>query len=161
MSTYALIVAAGNGLRLGADLPKQYLKIVGCTILEITVRKFLEHPSIDGVMVVIAEEHRHLYEEATASLRLLPCAYGGATRQISVHNGLKALSLYSPSKVLIHDAARPMLGASLIGAVVSALDAYDAVDVKVSVPDTIKQNTQILDRSGIYLTQTPQGFEFS
>lgn len=163
MGTYALIVAAGSGLRLGSEMPKQYLSIAGRSILEITASKFLECPAIDGVMVVIAKEHQLLYDEAIKGLGLLPCAYGGASRQISVKNGLEALSKYNPSKVLVHDAARPMVEGSLIERVVEALDAFEAVDVKVSVPDTIKDESNLkhaIDRSNMYLTQTPQGFRF-
>ncbi len=164
MSTYALIVAAGSGFRVGGNSPKQYLKIAGRTILEITARKFLQNQHIDGVMVVIAKEHKHLYDEACRNLNLLPYALGGNTRQISAKNGLEALRKYNPSKVLIHDAARPLVPDELITSVTIALDEFEAVDVHTTVPDTIKSLADIakpIDRNDLYLTQTPQGFRFA
>ncbi len=160
---YALIVAAGVGSRLGADIPKQYLKIGSRTMLEICVRKFLEHPSIDGVKVVIANEYKSLYEKATNGLKLLPYVHGGKTRKDSVKNGLEALRKYAPTKVLIHDAARPLVSDKLIEDVLRSLDDFEAVDVTMPIADTIKSNkdgVNGLDRDKMYLTQTPQGFIF-
>ncbi len=160
---YALIVAAGVGSRLGADIPKQYLKIGSRTLLEICVRKFLEHPSIDGVKVVIANEYKSLYEKVTNGLKLLPYVHGGKTRKDSVKNGLEALRKYAPTKVLIHDAARPLVSDELIEDVLRSLDDFEAVDVTMPIADTIKSNkdgVNGLDRDTMYLTQTPQGFIF-
>jgi 2-C-methyl-D-erythritol 4-phosphate cytidylyltransferase/2-C-methyl-D-erythritol 2,4-cyclodiphosphate synthase len=160
---YALIVAAGFGLRLGSDMPKQYLTIGRRTLLEICVRKFLQHPSIDGVKVVIANEHEGLYKKAMNGLHLLPHTLGGSTRKESVKNGLEALREYSPAKVLIHDAARPLVSNQLIEDVLQALDNFEAVDVTMPIADTIKSNkdgANALDRDTMYLTQTPQGFIF-
>jgi 2-C-methyl-D-erythritol 4-phosphate cytidylyltransferase/2-C-methyl-D-erythritol 2,4-cyclodiphosphate synthase len=115
-------------------------------------------------MVVISKEHQALYDEASANLQLLPCAYGGETRQISAKNGLIALSKYKPNKVLIHDAARPLIIDDLISEVVLALNNFEAVDICMDVPDTIrdrKDARKYLDRSELYLAQTPQGFQFT
>ena len=78
----------------------------------------LAHPGIDLVQVVIAAGDRPLYDAALpcAAARLLPPVAGGATRQVSVRNGLRALAAHAPDRVLIHDAARPFVTADIIDA---------------------------------------------
>ncbi len=163
MKNIALIVAGGNGTRLGNSIPKQYLKINGESILRKTIEKFLNCPSIDAVKVVIAKDHEELYQAATTGLKLLPFSIGGNTRQESVFNGLKDLSELSPSHVLIHDAARPFVTNDIIYNVINMLEIYKAVDVGIAPKDTIKlqgEDISTLDRSKLYQTQTPQGFHY-
>ena len=106
----ALIVAAGHGVRAGEGLPKQYRLLAGKPVLRRTVEVFLAHPGIESVQVVISQEHRLLYDQATASMKLLPPVLGGPTRQDSVLRGLEALNDSPPQYVLVHDAARAMVG---------------------------------------------------
>ncbi len=163
MKNIALIVAGGNGLRMGDSQPKQYLQINGVSILRRTIERFLSCPSIDAVKVVIAKEHEDLYRSAILGLDLLPFAIGGDTRQESVFNGLKDLAKLNPQHVLIHDAARPFVTNEIIYNVINMLEIYKAVDVGVTPKDTIKLNNSeisTLDRSKLYCTQTPQGFHF-
>ena len=167
-STYAVIVAAGRGLRAGGDGPKQYADLGGETVLARTVDQFANHPQIDGLIVVIHPDDTALYAAAVGpeSGRLLPPATGGATRQLSVLAGLEALADHAPDRVLIHDAARPFVDAGLISRVIDALDSHPAVLPVVAVRDTVKMLDaegfvgDTLQRDSIRLAQTPQGFAF-
>src|SRR5690606_34777314 len=109
MKAIAVIVAAGSGMRAATGTaPKQFARIGGEPVLRRSLRIFLEHPRVDGVIAVIREGDEALYEEASSGLdaALLPPVHGGATRQLSVLAGLSSIELMNPDAVLIHDAAR-------------------------------------------------------
>src|SRR5690242_16406818 len=106
-ATYTVIVAAGRGSRFGGEVPKQYLRLGGSSVLRHAVEAFAVHPRIAGVQVVIRPEDRDRFDEAVAGLAVLPPVTGGAERQDSVRRGLAALQPLEPARVLIHDAARP------------------------------------------------------
>jgi len=161
----ALVVAAGSGLRLGGELPKQFLPLAGKPLLRHCLETFAAHPRIAGVKVVINDTYRALYDSATAGLPLLAPALGGETRQASVHNGLESLLGDSPDLVLIHDAARPFIDAPTIDRTIDALQDHDGALVAVQVVDTLKRaegkfSGATVDRSGLWRAQTPQGFRF-
>src|ERR1700733_9474735 len=120
-SIYALVLAAGRGTRFGGTLPKQYLRLAGTSVLRHAVTAFATHPRIDGVMLTIRPEDRAAYDAAIAGLDVLPPVPGGAERQDSVRLGLEALAARRPSRVLIHDGARPFPGAALIDRVIAPL----------------------------------------
>ena len=162
----ALIVAAGSGTRVGADVPKQYLPLAGRAVLRHSAETFLRHPAIAGVGVVISAEHRARYDAATAGLQMLPPVVGGTTRQESVRNGLESLAGLQPARVLIHDAARPLLSAAIIDRAVAALDDAPAAIVAVPVADTLKREdggriAETVDRRGLWRAQTPQAFRYA
>ncbi|QCO16782.1 bifunctional 2-C-methyl-D-erythritol 4-phosphate cytidylyltransferase/2-C-methyl-D-erythritol 2,4-cyclodiphosphate synthase (plasmid) [Azospirillum brasilense] len=164
-SCIALIVAAGSGQRFGAEQPKQYLDLAGQPVLRRTVEAFRRHPKVSAVRVVINPAFRDLYDAAVAGLDLPEPVTGGASRQDSVRNGLEALADSAPGLVLIHDAARPLIDASTIDAVIAALDTHPAALAAVPVADTLKRGEDGLvagtvDRSGLWRAQTPQGFRF-
>ena len=161
----ALIVAAGHGARAGEGLPKQYRRIGGVPILRRSVAAFANHPAVDAVQVVISPEHRPLYDDATRGIALRAPTDGGDTRQASVLRGLEALADDPPKLVLIHDAARPLIGADTITAVIDALATADGALPVLAASDTLKRITAervdaTLPRDGIGLAQTPQGFHF-
>jgi len=163
----AIIVAAGRGSRMGDDQgPKQYRRIRGRTILERATDVFVRHPAVDACVVVIHEHDIGLYErEIGKKPKLLEPVIGGATRQGSVCAGLEALSALSPSKVLIHDAARPFLDADLVSRVIDGIGENQAALPAVPIADTIKRGNnnavvETVDRNGLYAAQTPQGFGF-
>jgi 2-C-methyl-D-erythritol 4-phosphate cytidylyltransferase/2-C-methyl-D-erythritol 2,4-cyclodiphosphate synthase len=165
MKNLVLIVAGGNSARFGGDIPKQYSKINGKTVLRWSIDAFLQNDLIDDVLVVINKNHMSLYEDSTRDINILPPVIGGNTRQESVFLGLQRLEELNPQNILIHDAARPMVSTNLIADVIKKLDDYDAVDVALSISDTIKyQNDgilEVLNRDKAYMTQTPQGFRFA
>ncbi len=167
MSTAVIIVAAGAGLRVGGDIPKQYQAIGGEPVLRHTLRAFLSHPDVTVVQVVIGDGHRPLYDKAVSGLHGLPePVQGGATRQESVFNGIKAVAGAGADKVLIHDAARPFIDATTISAVISKLDDVPGCIPAIAVADTLKRAedgviTGTVDRAGLWAAQTPQGFRMA
>lgn len=163
-----IILAGGNGRRMGSSLPKQFLKIAGKTILEHSIKAFDSHPGIDEVAVAIPSgympELKKLLAEAGFSKlkRLLP---GGNERH---HSTLSALQAYSDlnCNLLIHDAVRPLVTRQIIGDVILALETYKAVNVAIPVADTIievdetaQHILRIPERSRLFQVQTPQGFD--
>lgn len=162
----ALIVAGGTGQRFGAERPKQYLDLAGKPILRRTVEAFLRHPAVSSVQLVIDPAWRGACDAAVAGLDLPDPVSGGATRQDSVRNGLEAIAARGGcDRVLIHDAARPLIDAATITAVIAALDAAPGAIAAVPVADTLKRGaagavTATIDRDGLWRAQTPQGFRF-
>ena len=164
----ALILAGGTGVRLGGDRPKQYLSLAGEPILRRAVRCFLTHPDVDAVRVVLREEDRADYDRAVSGLDLLAPVTGGKDRQESGLRGLESLSDVAPTKVLIHDAARPFVAPDLVARVVAALDGAPAAIPAVPVVDTLKKADKggnrvaaTVDRAGLWRAQTPQGFRYA
>lgn len=165
MRTVALVVAAGRGERFGGTLPKQYAGLTGRPVLRHSVERFLHHPRVDAVRVVIALDDRALYEAAVAGLALLPPCTGGGSRQETVRLGLESLEDLAPERVLIHDAARPLLPVAVIDRVLDALDHAPAVLPVIPVVDSLKrvEGRMVmgeLARDGLVRAQTPQGFRF-
>ena len=166
-SVAAVIVAAGRGTRAGGDLPKQYRMLAGEPVLRTTLSTFAWHGEIGAIQTVIHGDDRAHYEAAASGLRILPPVAGGATRQVSVHNGLEALSAKAPDIVLIHDAARPFCSAELVSRAIVACGATGAAIPALEVTDTIKSVdrnghvTGTVDRSTLRSVQTPQAFKFA
>ena len=164
--TAAIIVAAGAGLRLGGELPKQYQSTWWPRgAWRGSIDAFLDHPGIDMVQVVVGSDHRALYEEAVSGLDLPAPVIGGETRQASVKAGLDALTDLNPQYVLIHDAARPFVSHEIISHVIANLDRHDGALPALPIADTVKRASgsivsETLDRSTLYGAQTPARFSF-
>ncbi len=161
----ALIVAAGRGHRFGGELPKQYAPLAGRPVLRHTIENFLGHPEIQNVIVVIHPDDRALYDRTSAGLDLPEPTLGGATRQDSVRRGLETLVAQNPSKVLIHDAARPFVPHDVISTVIQALDRDVGAIAALPVVDSLKRSrdsiiSEAVEREGLWRAQTPQGFRF-
>ncbi|MGF6231170.1 2-C-methyl-D-erythritol 4-phosphate cytidylyltransferase/2-C-methyl-D-erythritol 2,4-cyclodiphosphate synthase [Inquilinus ginsengisoli] len=161
----AVIVAAGTGERFGGSLPKQYRPLAGSSVLRRSVEAFRATGRFDDIVVVIRDEHRPIYETATAGLGLPEPVIGGATRQDSVRAALEWLAPRAPDLVLVHDAARPLVDRATIDRVLDALADAEAAIAAVPVVDTIKRAESgiavgTVDRSGLWQAQTPQGFDF-
>src|SRR5262249_14273316 len=166
----ALIVAAGRGTRACAPLPKQYVRVGGIPVLAHPLRVFLNHPGIALVQVAIQPGHEALYAAAVAGLgygKLLTPIFGGATRQVSVCHGLRALSAYAPDGVLMHDAARPFVTPEVIDRVLAVVAQSTGAIAALPLADTLKQAgpddciAATLNRAGLWRAQTPQGFPFT
>src|SRR3954453_20611217 len=137
--TATLIVAGGSGSRVGG-LPKQYRPVAGVPMLRRSIETFLACPTITSVQVVIGGGHAASYEQAIAGLLLSEAVIGGGTRQESVRRGLDALSNDPPDFILIHDAARPLVTATLIETVAAALKSgAEAVLPLLPVPDSLRR----------------------
>ena len=168
MSVAALIVAAGRGTRLGADMPKQYIPLNGPCALRRSIDLFLSVQGVTRVQVVIHPDDAALYDAAVSGLDdlgLRPAVVGGATRASSVLAGLEALKVDSPQAVLIHDAARPFMPKSVIEAVISELETSDGACAALPLVDALWKADEgfarsAIPRDGLWRAQTPQGFVF-
>jgi 2-C-methyl-D-erythritol 4-phosphate cytidylyltransferase / 2-C-methyl-D-erythritol 2,4-cyclodiphosphate synthase len=170
MGIAAVIVAAGRGIRAGGELPKQFRALGGQAIISRVLDRFLSHPQIDRVVVVIHPDDRSLLEETArehlGNSKLLVVPGGGRTRQISVRNGLEALCEQAPDLVLVHDAARPFVSSEQIDLSIREGLISGAAIPGIAVVDTIKlvdeDGTVIAtpDRSRLRAVQTPQAFRF-
>jgi len=166
-----LVVAAGRGVRLGADRPKQYLNCAGRPLIVHTLEALAASFPFSAVTVVIRADDRALYDDAVMQLTgsaaaLGPPAIGGATRQQSVLAGLEALAAAELDIVLIHDAARPFPSVDLVGRAIEAAERHGAAAPGTAMSDTVKQvdvDGRVLatpPRSALRAVQTPQAFRF-
>ncbi|PCI43632.1 MAG: bifunctional 2-C-methyl-D-erythritol 4-phosphate cytidylyltransferase/2-C-methyl-D-erythritol 2,4-cyclodiphosphate synthase [Alphaproteobacteria bacterium] len=165
MKVAVLIVAAGKGLRVSAELPKQYIELGGKSILHHSINAFLKVPYIDLIRTVIHRDDHELYHKAIGNLDILPPVNGGESRQQSVMKGLQSLGSYEPDLVLIHDAARPFIAPGQIEDIITRAAEYGAVIPTLPVTDTVKQVKdgkvrKTLDRTSLARAQTPQAFRF-
>ncbi|MDF3022933.1 MAG: ispDF [Alphaproteobacteria bacterium] len=157
-----LIVAAGSGERFGADVPKQYLPLLGRPVLNWSVDIFSQHPDIKSVYVAIHPDHAGQFAAIAPGISAI---HGGGTRQQSVLKGLEEIARRDkPDYVLIHDAARPGLSTELITNICITLKINEAVIPGLPVTDTIKRtngaSVKTESRDNLYAIQTPQGFKF-
>ncbi len=166
-----VLVAAGRGYRAGGDIPKQYRRVAGQTVLTRTLRATLDALPGSPVQVVIHPDDLELYQTAIAELdrnadNLLTPAWGGDTRQTSARLGLEKINqLCADAKyVLIHDVARPFLSYELTSSALKSAEIYGATVPACRLTDTVKQ----VDASGTIVAtppretlrtvQTPQAF---
>ena len=164
----AVIVAAGRGTRAaGGDLPKQFRRIGGETLLRRALSMLVQCGSVGRVQPVIHPEDLAHYQSSAAGIATLEPVFGGATRQVSVRAGLEALSAKPPDIVLIHDAARPFASADLVARAIAAAAKSGAAIPALAVTDTVKtvdadgHVDKTLDRNILRLVQTPQGFDYA
>jgi 2-C-methyl-D-erythritol 4-phosphate cytidylyltransferase len=173
MRTVAVVLAGGTGTRFGPGPAKQLRLLGGRTLLERSVAAFAQAPGIDQVLVVTAAE---LAVEVRTLLagepRLAAVIDGGSARSDSTRQAIAWLTATmgaedggDESKVLFHDAARPLVDPAIIADCVEGLDRWDAVGVVVPTTDTIVELAdgafgRILPRDSLARCQTPQGFRF-
>ena len=158
----AVIPAAGVGSRMQANKPKQYLTILGKTILEHTLSIMLDHPSVERVIVAISPTDPYAKELAILSHPKIQMVEGGETRAESVLNALNAIQEEN-AWALVHDAARPCLTESDLNKLLDIDDEQGAI-LAIPVTDTIKRSNSYddiittEDRSQLWQAQTPQFF---
>jgi 2-C-methyl-D-erythritol 4-phosphate cytidylyltransferase len=168
VSVTAIVLAAGEGSRLGGPAPKGYLSIGGRPLIVRTVEKFFLARTIDNVILVVAQKELQRCSEllgADSRLSGKGCGLqpGGATRQASVMRGLAKLDPEC-DLVAIHDGARPFIDPRRIDQCVEAARERGAVVLGVRVRDTIKIVSQehrvetTPPRSTLWEIQTPQVF---
>lgn len=161
----AIIVAAGRGKRLGSSLPKQFLKVRGRTILEMSVGAFEQNKYVDEIFVAANADYCELTEKLCRGFsKLKKIVAGGAERQDSVRAALDCLRGEN-GIVLVHDAARPFVSEAVINAVIEGTADFDAAIPTVPAKDTIRQvdgtGSRTLQRETLACVQTPQGFRIS
>ena len=160
----AIVVAAGQGLRAGQQVPKQYARWRGKPVVRHSVEALLACGA-DPLVVAIAPDADELAREALAGLPQVTLVDGGDTRQRSVSNALEALAQAAPDHVLIHDAARPDLPRIVVERLLAALAAAPgAVPVLPVVDSLVVANAgSMVDparREDLRRVQTPQAFRF-
>jgi len=165
-----VVVAAGKGTRMNMNINKQYISIGGIPILARTLKVFDDINYINEIILVVhCDDILYCKEKIIGenNYRKIKCVVtGGATRQDSVLNGLKAVSEDSDI-VLIHDGARPFIDEDSIVRCIEAAKQYGTATVAVPVKDTIKSADSegfvhsTLDRSTLWSIQTPQAFKYS
>ncbi len=156
-TTAIIIVAAGRGLRAGAAVPKQWQLLDGQSVLARTIHAF---SGLGRILTMI-----HPDDAARAQSLGTQIVTGGASRAQSVRNALLALQGQGITRVLIHDAARPLVPRPVIDAVLAALDHAPAAAPALAVTDALWRGdhghvTGTQNRDGLYRAQTPQGFHY-
>lgn len=163
----AIVVAAGSGSRMKTEIPKQFLKIGGETIIEKTVSRFEKNQYVDGFFVVVSEKYLEYAKGLLAGMKKLKgVVVGGNKRQASVFSALEKID--DDALVLVHDAARPYVSDAIINSVIVAASDFGAAVPAIEIADTVKtvatgesNNIFVLDtvdRSILRRVQTPQGF---
>ncbi|MDO9708651.1 bifunctional 2-C-methyl-D-erythritol 4-phosphate cytidylyltransferase/2-C-methyl-D-erythritol 2,4-cyclodiphosphate synthase [Paracraurococcus lichenis] len=167
MTTAALLMAAGQGTRFGADQPKQYLPLLGRPVLRHAAESLLAEGGVALLQPVCAAGEEARVAAILEGLPVLPPVRGGETRQESVRAGLEALAARDPAPavVLVHDAARPVVPRGTIPALLAALDRVPGAIPAQPVADTLKRGeagliAETVPRAGLYRAQTPQAFRF-
>lgn len=161
-----VLLAAGAGARLGSARPKAFVGLAGEAMLVHSLRSFEAHEAVDSIVLVVPEDWVGPAEVLVDDLgcdKVSSIEVGGASRAASVRNGLAAVADRRATAVLVHDAARPVVPASLVDRVLAPLaDGWDAVVPTLPVTDTIKridssgQVVETIDRSVLGAAQTPQ-----
>jgi len=166
LETWAIVVAAGEGRRLGADRPKAFVGFGGRVLLAHSVELLERHPAVDAIVLIVPagwEEPATLVAEELAAGKVRAAVAGGPSRSESVLAGLREVDAEA-GVIVVHDAARPLADAALLSRVLAGLaDGADGVVPALPVPDTIKRVrngtvTETLDRSELRAVQTPQAF---
>lgn len=167
-AAWAVIPAAGSGSRLGAHRPKQYLDLLGQSVLWHTVSQFQSDSRFAGVMLALAADDQWFPTSDVAALPVLTCI-GGATRQASVLAALNALAdrARPDDWIFVHDAARPLLLRSDLDQLFASL-SQEAVGALLGAPvaDTLKRRDphgrviETVDRDGLWRALTPQVFRY-
>ena len=174
----AIVLAAGSGNRFGSELNKVYAEINGKPIIEYSLEKFKNNSYIDKIIIVIKQGEEALCDKSLLNSGVhekVNIVIGGATRQESVYNALRAIDSriglgrlqddINPSIAIIHDGARPFVTEKMIKGCIESMDKFKGVTIGVKSKDTIK----ITDEEGVvvstttrkntWIIQTPQCFD--
>ncbi|WP_374405741.1 bifunctional 2-C-methyl-D-erythritol 4-phosphate cytidylyltransferase/2-C-methyl-D-erythritol 2,4-cyclodiphosphate synthase [Pelagerythrobacter sp.] len=161
----AIVVAAGKGLRAGQPVPKQFANWRGKPVVRYSVEA-LAAAGADPIVVAIPEGADEIATAALDGIATVEFITGGATRQESVRLALGALERRSPSHVLIHDAARPILPRPVIDRLLGALDSQSGAIPVLPVIDSLARDDGGMmagsaPREDLRRVQTPQAFRFA
>lgn len=164
----AIVMAAGIGSRFGGPIPKQVTELAGKAVVAVAVESLAAGGCSRAAVVVKEGMENHVRFALAAAPIPVHFVTGGSSRQESVRRGLEFVDshpvLSKASKVLIHDAVRPLVPAYVVADVIKALDdGATAVAPAMPVVDTIRQvdgdTSTVVDRDTLRAIQTPQGFD--
>lgn len=160
----ALVLAGGNGSRLGANMPKQYLEVSGRPVIAYCLQTFERHSEIDAIQVV-AEANWHSLIKEWSGEKLRGFSKPGQNRQLSILNGLEDIRTYASDEdvVLIHDAARPLVSTRMVSECIEGCREHEGVMPALSVKDTVYYGTagrieSLLERNRVIAGQAPEAF---
>jgi 2-C-methyl-D-erythritol 4-phosphate cytidylyltransferase len=165
-ATWAILVAAGSGSRLGGDRPKAFIGLGGRPLLAESLERLDASDWIDAIVVAAApdwEEPTILLAEELVASKVASVVTGGATRAESVRNALAELP-HDVLVVLVHDAARPLVDDAVIERLLGRLgEGFDGVVPGMPLADTVKRVdggvvAETIDREALVTVQTPQAF---
>ncbi|MDR1435711.1 MAG: 2-C-methyl-D-erythritol 4-phosphate cytidylyltransferase [Puniceicoccales bacterium] len=159
VENHVIILAAGRGTRFGGSMPKQFVEVNGRPLLHYSLKTFLDHGAIDSVTVVLPEDFIDFQLPLHGKLR--QPVVGDVERHRSTIRALHSLETGDNDRVLIHDAARPLVSAELIWSVCVALDGgADLVAPAIPIDDAIidVRHLYVVERATYAALQTPQGF---
>ncbi len=164
MKKYAVIVAGGSGIRMGGNLPKQFMILKGKPLLYYTIKAFLDSYSDLQVILVLPVDYTDLGQEiidAWFDKTRVQITAGGDTRFQSVKNGLSLIE-EEDAIIFVHDGVRCLLSQSLIercyNLALSTGTAIPAIASKDSIRLVTDEGNEALDRNMVMLVQTPQTF---
>lgn len=169
MKHIGIVVSAGKGLRVGGDVPKQYMDLCGRPVITYCLQTMQESFIDEIVIVVGAGDVEYVKKEIVEKFsftKVKAVVEGGAERSDSVFNGLRAVSTQD-SYVYIQDAARPMLSRRILEAAREDAEAFGSSVIAVRAKDTVKVVNEdgfvvtTPDRRFLWNVQTPQTFSFS
>ncbi|MEJ7935583.1 bifunctional 2-C-methyl-D-erythritol 4-phosphate cytidylyltransferase/2-C-methyl-D-erythritol 2,4-cyclodiphosphate synthase [Sphingobium sp. AN558] len=164
--TVALLVAAGRGSRAGGDCPKQFRLVGGKAVVAHAVEALSAHPMIDAIYIVIGEGQETEASALVTDGKIAAFVTGADSRRGSVKAGLQAIaSSGGAARILIHDAARPFLPATVVDRLLTALERSAGAIPVLPVADTLLREKgglagDTVDRAGLCRVQTPQAFRF-
>lgn len=167
----ALILAGGQGARMGSDVPKQFLPLYGKPVIMYSMTAFQNHPMIDEIYIVCqsdwVDRMNVLFNSEYGLTKLKKIIAGGETRKQSSYNGLVEIErCHSQDDViLIHDSARPLITERIITDNITSVLSHDASATVIPSTDTILMSLDgemVLSgppRSTLFSAQTPQSFK--
>ena len=161
-----IMLAGGSGTRVGWDIPKQFIRIAGKTLLEHSLDCLVAVKPEAKIIVVAPGDLIDMTRSLVAKYDKAEVIIGGSTRQGSTLAALKHLAANPPKNIIIHEAARPFLNKSILFEVIDALEEFEAVDVAIPASDTIiVENDGLIqsipNRNKIWRGQTPQAFRYT
>lgn len=167
----ALILSGGRGLRLGSDIPKQYLEAGGRPVISYCVETLSLHEGIDAIWIVAEPVWQgrilECLEAADRNRKFKGFSLPGKNRQLSIFHGLEDIRKDGADTdyVLVHDAARPLLSAKLITECLLAVKGHDGVLPVLPMKDTVyvsedgRRVSSLLQRSSVFAGQAPELFQ--
>ena len=166
---YIIIVAGGKGLRMGSDIPKQFLPVKGIPVLMRTIMRFYEYNPQIRIILVLPKHQQKYWRELCQKYAFSidhTVVDGGDTRFASSRNGLAAIPSGSRGVVGIHDGVRPFVSTDVIARCYNAARAHGAAIPVVPVTDTLRHITSASEgrnvmRADYRIVQTPQVFDIA
>lgn len=160
MTVIGIILSGGIGSRMDMDKPKQYIEICGRSVLSYSIEAFRQSPSIDDFFVVVDSKENMKYVEQSYNVKAI---LGGISRNMSFSNALDYISENYKDciKIVVNEAARPMITPRLIEEFVKLLDGISCVYCIKNVTDSLETiEGYYVDRKNYHLVMSPEGYDF-